>query len=121
LNQRFGVHQVIAGRHNDRSDLHRGKGILLTEIDGFLFADFFAQAALAFFEKCAGVAVDDWFLRNGLWERNINGLSFHQTFIPFRHALAGTLFRAGQTGIALRVIDVTRFLFDGDIKVATNP
>ncbi len=121
LNQFPGIHEIITRGHNDGSHFHRAEGVLLIKINRLLLADLFAQTAFAFEKECTGVPINDGFLRHGLRKRNVNGLPFYQTFIPFRHAFPGTFFRAGQAGVAFRVIHVTGFLFDRDIKVADEP
>ena len=48
LDQRPGIHKIIARSHNHRSNFHLNEAVLLLKINRFLFADFFAQAAFTF-------------------------------------------------------------------------
>src|SRR5664280_506756 len=118
LNQRFCIHQIKAYRNNHCSDFYINKSILLLKINGLLFADFFAQTALALKKISTGIFINNWFLRHGLWKWNIDRLSFYERFIPFGNALAGAFLRACQTGVTLAMIHITRLLFNGNIEIA---
>src|SRR5208283_3748950 len=77
LNQRLCIHKIKAGRDDNSSNLDINKSILLFKIDSLLFADFLTQTALALEKISTGIFINNWFLRHGLWKRNINCLSFH--------------------------------------------
>ena len=117
-----GVKRLVACGNNDVTDIQDDFLVGLIQVDAVRDrAGFNAGLAFPVFKVDAGLGIDEVFVRNRLRKGNVYGFSFYQAFIPFGYTLAGTFFRAGKARIAFAVIDVTRFLFDGDIKIADIP
>ena len=95
--------------------------LFLVKIHGAGGTYFFAGTALALLDVNAGVSIDTVFQGNGLSVLDKGRFAFDQTGVVGINDFFGTLFCAGTTGDAQRLINISRMARQFDPEVACAP